>query len=433
MAKRLLVIQVAGLGHDFLVASHGSDAWAGLKFRPTQSVFPALTCPVQASFRTAAPPSAHGMVFNGFYSRQLRRPMFWEQSSALVEGPRLWDGLRAAGKTVGMLFWQQSLGEQADVLLSPAPIHKHHGGMIDDVYSRPRGLYQELVRRVGRRFKLRSYWGPLASSASSRWIADATAQLLAMPDVAPDLLLTYLPHLDYALLRHGPSSPKAARALAELEAMLRPLAEKAVAVGRHVVVFGDYAFADATRPLFPNRLLREHSLFAVRDVRGRLYPDLHASAAFAVADHEVAHVYVHDPKAVAPASEAFRLTEGVADVLQGDDLEARGIAHPNAAEIVLVADKGVWFAYPWWERKGEQPDYATHVDIHNKPGFDPCELFFGWPPPFAVSTDATRIKGSHGRVGDGRAVAYAATCDLPAQPASLIDLAAMVKTVMSDS
>jgi len=433
MARRLLVVQVAGLGHDFLVASHGSDAWGGLKFRPAASVFPALTCPVQASVRTAAPASSHGMVFNGHYSRPLRRPSFWEQSSALVAGPRVWDELRAAGKRVGMLFWQQSLGEQVDVLLSPAPIHKHHGGMIDAVYSRPAGLYDELVRRVGRRFKLMSYWGPLASAKSSQWIADATAELLTMPEVMPDLLFTYLPHLDYALLRHGPSSPKAAQALADTETIVRSLAEKAVGTGCHVVVFGDYAFGDVRRVLYPNRLLRERKLLAVRDVRGRLYPDLHASGAFAVVDHEVAHVYVQDPKAIAPATEALRLTEGIAGVFEGRELEPLGIAHANAGEIVLVADKGTWFAYPWWDGKAQQPDYATHVDIHNKPGFDPCELFFGWPPPFATSTDASRIKGSHGRVGKGRDVAVAATCDLPNQPKNLVELAAMIRTLITQS
>ncbi|MFP4055775.1 MAG: alkaline phosphatase family protein [Candidatus Brocadiia bacterium] len=426
MAPRVLVVQVAGLGYDFLVERGGGPRWCGLRFRSAESVFPALTCPVQGSFRTASPPETQGMVFNGVWLRELRRPAFWEQSSALVEGPRLWERLRREGRTAGLLFWQQSLGEEVDVLLSPWPIHKHHGGLIDEVYSRPQGLYAELCRRLGKRFKLSSYWGPLASARSSQWIAAATAEVMRMPDVAPDLLLTYLPHLDYALLRHGPSSGKALEALSHLESLLGELLEAARQNGYAPVIFGDYAFADAHAPVYPNRALLDAGLFAVRDVRGRLYPDLHASRAFAVADHEVAHVYVREPSDRDAAGSALAALDGVAEVVAEGDL----VAHPRAGDLVLVAQPGAWFAYPWWREKARRPDYATHVDIHNKPGFDPCELFFGWPPPFATSTDATRVAGSHGRVGPGREVAWAATVGLDAEPDSLIALAQAVQSIL---
>ena len=453
MPKRLLVIQVAGLGYDFLVR-HRGEKWAGLRWRPAESVFPAVTCTVQASFRTASPPSKHGMVSNGVWSRELRRPVFWEQSSALVEGPRIWEGLGPFGvppsgglgapederedrlkaglqtKSVGLLFWQQSLGEDVDVLLSPAPIHKHHGGMIEDVYSRPAGLYQELVRRIGKRFKLRSYWGPLASWTSTRWIIAATAEVMTMPEIAPDLLLTYLPHLDYMFLRYGPTSRRAKWVTLPLWVELPELVAKARSAGYEVVVFGDYAFTDVQRPAYPNRLLREKGLFAVRDVRGHLYPDFHYSRAFAVVDHEVAHVYLRDRADAAQVAEAFLEMDGVDEVLTGEAIAEAGIGHANSGEVVLVADEGAWFAYPWWHGRSEQPDYATHVDIHNKPGFDPCELFLGWPPPFAVSTDPTRVNGSHGKVGKGREVAWATTLDLASEPTTLIALAEVVKSVM---
>lgn len=433
MPQRLLIIQVAGLGYDFFVRQNGGEELAGLRFRPAASMFPALTCPVQASFRTAAPPSDHGMVFNGAWSRQLRRPMFWEQSSALVAGPRIWDAARAAGKRVGLLFWQQSLGEEVDVLLSPAPIHKHHGGMIEDVYSRPAGLYRELVRRIGRRFKLMSYWGPLASVKSSQWIAAATAEVMAMGDQAPDLLFTYLPHLDYALLRDGPAGKKIPAVFFELIQVLGLLRDAARRNGYETAAFGDYAFGDVSRPVYPNRLLRERGLMATRDVRGRLYPDFHYSRAFAVVDHEVAHVYVRDLADVAEVAEAFLEMDGVGEVLTGQAIADAGIGHANSGEVVLVAAEGYWFAYPWWTARREQPDYATHVDIHNKPGFDPCELFFGWPPPFAISTDATRVRGSHGRIGTGREIAWAASFDIGAAPADLIGLAKAVQSVVCDA
>ncbi len=429
MSKRLLVIQVAGLGYDFFVRHNGGEEWRGLRFRPAESVFPALTCTVQASFRTAAPPSAHGMLFNGVYLRELRRPAFWEQSSALVQGPRIWDELRAAGRRVGLLFWQQSLGEDADVLLTPAPIHKHGGGMVEAVYSRPAGLYNDLVRRIGKRFTLRSYWGPLASAASSRWIAAATREVLSMPDLAPDLLLTYLPHLDYDLQRYGPSSGKAARAYSEVVSLLDSLLEAARRSGYEVAIFGDYAFADSTRPLFPNQLLRDRGLLQTRQAGKRHYPDFHYSRAFAVVDHEIAHVYVRDPRDIAPVAAEMDEVDGVDEVLTGDALAARGLGHAKSGQVVLVAEEGAWFAYPWWRERVEAPDYATHIDIHNKPGYDPCELFFGWPP-FTIGTNPAKIRGSHGRVGPGRQIAWAATCPIEPAPRDLIGLARSVAALI---
>ena len=196
MATKLLIVQCAALSEPPDVPE--------LTWRRAGSVFPAVTCVVQASFRTAAPPASHGMVANGRYFRELAKPMFWEQSSRLVAGRRFWRGFREAGGTVGLLFWQQSLGEDTDMLLSPAPIHKHHGGMIQDCDSQPADLYEQLCAELGRPFKLRQYWGPLATPKVGEWIAEAVAAVLARAD-APDLILTYLPTLDYALQRRDPT------------------------------------------------------------------------------------------------------------------------------------------------------------------------------------------------------------------------------------
>jgi predicted AlkP superfamily pyrophosphatase or phosphodiesterase len=393
MAKKLLIIQVAGLGYDFL-CRHAGPRWHVLEFRPLEPVFPAVTCTVQATLRTALPPAGHGMVANGLYLRSLRRPLFWEQSSGLVEGPRIWDGFRARGGSVGLLFWQQSLGEAADVLLSPAPIHKHHGGMIESCYSRPADLYGRLCRfGVSRPFRLRHYWGPRASAKAGAWIGQATAWLLAQKREAPDLCLTYLPTLDYDLQRYGPASPAAGKAMEALLDRLRRLVDAAAdACDYDVLVVGDYAIGAVTgEVVYPNRALREARLLATRGVAGMLYPDFHASRAFAVVDHEVAHVYVRDPGDV----------ERAADVLR--DLPG----------------------YPWWEGDAA-PDYATHVDIHNKPGYDPCELFFD-RLPWRTGRDPAQIRGSHGRAGGDRRVAWAATCAFDAEPATHVELAAAVR------
>ena len=85
--------------------------------------------------------------------------------------------------------------------------------------------------------------------------------------------------------------------------------------------------------------------------------------------------------------------------------------------LVLVAEPDAWFAYPFWLDDRHAPDYARTVDIHRKPGYDPCELFFDpkllWPRGRAlarlvqkklgfrtlfdvVPLDPTLVRGSHG-------------------------------------
>jgi predicted AlkP superfamily pyrophosphatase or phosphodiesterase len=428
MAKKLLIVQVAGLGHDFLCRHHGA-AWQGLTFRPLESVFPALTCTAQAGFRTASPVSSHGMTANGLFHRDLNRPLFWEQSATLVAGPRIWESFRRRGKRVALLFWQQSLGEDVDILLSPAPIHKHGGGMVDSLYSKPAGLYDDLRRRVGRAFRLHDYWGPLASPRASDWIARATAALLADSRQAPDLCLTYLPALDYDLQRHGPDHPRSLKALTALIAQLNLLHAAAGQNGYDLLVFGDYAIGPVNQALFPNRVLREQGLFQTRQVAGRHYADFPASLAFALVDHEIAHVHIKpgiDPAAI---KNALTGIGGIGAIMDSTAQESAGIRNPRGGELLLVAKPGYWFAYPWWSQRSEAPDYAGHVDIHNKPGYDPCELFFGWPP-VSVSQDPSRIHGSHGRPGSDRLAAWASTCPLPTVPSTLLDLARSVSLLL---
>jgi len=423
--KKLLIVQVAALDYELETGA--------LRFRPIETVFPAVTSTVQASFRTASLPAQHGMIANGLYRRDLRKVMFWEQSAGLVAGPRIWDDCRRRGGRVAVLFWQQSLGEQADLVLSPAPIHKHHGGMIEDCYSRPADLYERLCRAVGRRFKLRHYWGPAASHKAGDWIVEATAAVLKDPDLAPDLCLTYLPTLDYDLQRFGPDSERGIFAALAVEEQIKRLCSAAVGAGYEVLVYGDYGMATTTGPAaLPNLALREAGLMNVRAVRGMRYPDLYSSRAFAMVDHEIAHVYVADPADVDEAASTLAALPGVAEVMDRAALACVGLDHPNSGELVLLAENGRWLAYPWWTDRREAPDYARHVDIHNKPGYDPCELFFGWPP-MSVSLDTSRIRGTHGRAGPERKVSWAATFSQPREPADLVELAAGVRDWLNEA
>lgn len=421
--RKLLVVDVAALGWNLVAQKPPAD----FTFQKATPVFPAVTCVTQASFRTAAPPSRHGLVSNGLYLPELKKVLFWEQSAALVEGPRIWDRLRARGGRVGMMFWQQSLGEAVDLVLSPRPIHKHEGGMIQDCHSQPGPLYERICREVGRPFNLMHYWGPLASRKSSDWIVDATCAVMKAPDLAPDLLFTYLPHLDYDLQRHGPAHRSASRARAALYAMLTRLRETAEASGYDWLIAGDYAIGEVTRPaVFPNRALREAGLFCTRAIKGMAYPDFFHSPAFAMVDHEVAHVYTRDEATTRRAREVLASLSGVDRVLDRSAQREYGLDHRRSGDLVLLAAPGSWFAYPWWTERKEAPDFATHVDIHNKPGYDPCELFFGWPP-ISVSQNTAKVGGTHGRADERTAIAWATSLSPGITPATYLDLATLVR------
>jgi hypothetical protein len=431
MDRKLLIIDVAALGWD-LLQRHDRCRMEGLSFTPAEAMFPAVTCTAQAGFRTASAPAAHGMVANGLYFPELRKAMFWEQSAALVAGERIWSRLRRAGGKTAMLFWQQSMGEQVDIVMTPAPIHKHHGGMIQDCYCRPDGLYRDTCGAIGSAFKLRQYWGPLASARVGDWIARATARVLTDENLAPELCMTYLPTLDYDLQRHGPLGRAAARALDILAGQLSVILRAAEKGGYETMIFGDYAIAPTAGPaVLPNLALANAGLLATRNVRGMMYPDFHAGRALAIVDHEIAHVYAADAAATDEARRVLEATPGIAEVLDAGAQAARGLHCPRSGQLVAVAAEGTWLAYPWWADAKEAPDYATHVDIHSKPGFDPCELFFGWPP-LGTSQDTSRIRGSHGRTGPGRQIAWASTIDLQPKPESLLDLAGRTKRILDE-
>ena len=386
-----LIVMAAGLGYGDL-ERRGLLKLAGLDFKPAESVFPAVTCTAQATFRTASDPREHGMTSNGFYSRTLMKPAFWEQSASLVQGPRIWDASRAKGETVGMYFWQQSLGESVDSVVSPAPIHRHGGGMIMRNYTRPAEMGDLLDRRCGT-FPLHRYWGPLASPKVGRSVL---SNFFTMTEAHPvDHAFLYLPTLDYETQRHGPDGPAADRALAEFRSQLERVADFASKQGAALTVCGDYEIGLVDRPpCFPNRTLRAAGLFNVRPIAGHAYPDFYTSRAFAMCDHEVAHVYVRTGEDVEAVVKLFEETGGYESVQVRRDQDW---AHPSAGEILLLAKKGSWCAYPWWTHRREAPDWATHIDIHNKPGYDPCELFLDRSFPPKTCQDWSRIKGSHGR------------------------------------
>ncbi|MEV7226879.1 nucleotide pyrophosphatase/phosphodiesterase family protein [Polymorphospora sp. NPDC051019] len=420
--KPLLVLDVVGLTPRLLDHMPRLSAVADAGFRASLgTVLPAVTCSVQSTFLTGEPPSGHGIVGNGWYFRDLGEVFLWRQHNALVGGDKLWHAARRVepGYTVANVCWWYAMGADVNWTVTPRPVYHADGRKDPDCYTDPPELHDALTGRLGT-FPLFSYWGANAGITSTAWITKATMQIMA--DHSPDLTLAYLPHLDYDLQRFGPSAPQAAAAAAELDATVGPLIDAATARGATVVALSEYGITDASRPVDVNRLLRAEGLLRVYTQAGMEYLDPWTSRAFAVADHQVAHVYVRDPADVPVVAKLLGGLAGVAEVLDRDGQKTYGLDHERSGELVLVAEPDAWFTYYYWLDDARAPDFARLVEIHRKPGYDPAELFFDPANPGAakgraalallrkktgmrylmnvvgLDAGARAVRGSHGRL-----------------------------------
>ncbi|MGZ3144755.1 alkaline phosphatase family protein [Lentzea chajnantorensis] len=433
--KPLVVLNVVGmtpalLAHMPNLARLGWQAELG-------TVLPAVTCSAQATLLTGLTPARHGIVGNGWYFRDLGEVHLWRQHNRLVGGEKLWETARRAhpGYTAANICWWYAMGASTDITVTPRPIYHADGRKSPDCYVRPPGLHDELVGALGE-FPLFQYWGPTAALASSEWIIGAARKVFT--EQRPDLLLVYVPHLDYDLQRFGPSSPQAVKAAADVDRALAPLlADVADAT---VVALSEYGITDARRPVDVNRALRAAGLLEVYAQAGMEYLDPWTSRAFAVADHQVAHVYVADPADVPRTRAVLAELPGVDVLYDREGQAAVGLDHERSGELVAVAEPDAWFTYYYWTDDNRAPDFARGVDIHRKPGYDPAELFFDPADPLAkakaglnlarkklglryamnvVPLDPSCVRGTHGRSPDRAADGPVLLCSDPAVPPSV--------------
>ncbi len=362
--------------------------------------FPAVTCPVQANMTTGVLPNRHSVVANGFFYRDRGEFEMWTAWNDCILAPQIWDTLheRRPGTTSAVWFPLHSKGCGADYLCTPAPLHNPDGTESMWCHTRPEDLYPRLIEQLDH-FPLHHFWGPLANIASSEWIADSAT--LTAKQHRPDFFYIYLPQLDYAAQRVGPNDPLAALAVAQLDELLGRLFEgfrKAYESEPLWIVASEYAIQPVDHVVYPNRVLREAGLLKIMDNtdRGEIL-DVVESPAWAMADHQHAHVFVRnaDPTVIDRVASLFKNHTGIAKVLAGSDRERYGLDHPRSGEVVLVSEPNSWQAYYYWLDDARAPDFAYHVDIHRKPGYDPIEMHLDIANP-RVPLDATLAKGSHG-------------------------------------
>jgi len=420
-----LVVLVVGLTPRHLGAHTprlAALARAGA-MRPLTAVTPAVTCTMQATFMTGTLPRDHGIVANGWLFRDLMEVWLWRQSNQLVAGEKIWEAgkKRDPAFTTANLFWWYNMAASRDIGVTPRPIYKSDGRKLPDCYAAPAELRDELTREFGP-FPLFQFWGPGTTIASSRWIADAARHVRRTR--APTLTLVYLPHLDYDLQRFGPDDPRIERSLSEIDAVAGDLIADAQRDGARVIVLSEYGIVPVSTPIHVNRALRQAGHLGVRVEDGGELLDVPQSRAFAVADHQIAHVYVADPSLVPDVRRIVAALPGVDGVFDRAEQRALGLDHPRSGELVALARPDAWFTYYYWLDDRHAPDFARLVEIHRKPGYDPVELFLdpairspklavGWRLARralgfrvlmdVIPLDATLVKGSHGRVTDAAA------------------------------
>jgi len=387
---------------------------------PLATVTPAVTATVQSTFTTGLLPGEHGAVGNGWYFRDMAEVWLWRQSNKLVAGEKIWEAARKRDRsfTCAKMFWWYNMYSTADYSVTPRPMYPADGRKLPDIYAHPSELRDQLTAELGT-FPLFNFWGPNADIVSSKWIVDAT--LYVYEHHSPTLTLVYLPHLDYCLQKYGPSHPSIAAEVRAVDLLCGEIIDRADRDGARIVALSEYGIVDVDGAVHINRALREAGLIAVRDELGRELLDPGASQAFAVADHQVAHVYVADPVRVGEVKALLEALPGVERVLDAEGKRAMGLESDRSGELVAVSEPNRWFTYYYWLDDARAPDFARTVDIHRKPGYDPVELFLdpdmtlpylqvGWR--LLKKTAGMRylmdviplkpelVKGSHGRITD---------------------------------
>lgn len=417
---KTVVLNVVGLTPS-LLGEHTPflSSWASQgKVSSIQPVLPAVTCSVQATYLTGESPAKHGIVGNGWYFQEECEVKFWRQSNKLVQAAKIWDTAKLINPnfTCANLFWWYNMYSNADISVTPRPMYPADGRKIPDIYTQPGELRSHLQNRLGN-FPLFEFWGPKTSIRSSSWIAESAKIVEQLHN--PTLTLIYLPHLDYCLQRLGTDQKAIAADLKQVDEICQDLIQFYCDRGARVIVLSEYGITPVSRPISLNRVLREHGYLTVREELGKELLDPGASIAFAVADHQIAHIYVNDKDKISRVRQLLENLPGVELVLGEKEKAAYHLNHPRAGDLVAVSASDAWFTYYYWLDDQKAPDFARTVDIHRKPGYDPAELFLDPAIRFPalklaglllnkklgfrtlldiIPLDASLVKGSHGRI-----------------------------------
>lgn len=421
--QRTAVLNIVGLSAGLVLRMPRLSAWANARrvqfFHPE---FPAVTCTAQSTYLTGKSPAEHGIVGNGWYNREMAEVQFWKQSNHIVKGDKIWDILRkcyGSDFTCAQLFWWYNMYANVDYSITPRPMYPVDGRKVFDIYTQPMSLRETIKKDLGA-FPFPWFWGPNAGIPSSQWIARSARWV--EDQHRPTLSFVYLPHLDYSLQKVGPKHPSIEQELLAIDTVVGDLLDYYEERKVKVIVLSEYGISPVSRPVYLNRLFREKGWLTIKPEMGREMLDCGASRVFAVADHQIAHIYLNDSSLYDEVRALLQKTPGVDEIREPDQVwensSKSNTGKERAGDFIAVAEEDAWFAYYYWEDDRKAPDFARCIDIHRKPGYDPVELYVDPTLKFPmmniawfllkkklgfralmeiIPLDATLVKGSHGR------------------------------------
>lgn len=419
--KQTVVINVVGLTSKILEENPNLfiSKWCNKdkELSLIEPVLPAVTCSAQTTYLTGKWPSEHGVIGNGWYNKEQSEVQFWKQSNKIVQAPSIWEEARNRNSdfTCANMFWWFNMYSSADYSVTPRPQYWANGQKKPDCYSQPSGLRDELQDKFGI-FPLFDFWGPKTSIKSSKWIAEASKYV--SDKYEPTLQLIYIPHLDYGLQKFPEGSKEVQKDITDLDRLLEDLIGYYENKNIQPVILSEYGISPVSNPIHLNRVFRKAGLLKIREEQNKELLDAGASDAFAIADHQVAHIYCSEDRE-GHVLELLKQTDGIAEILDKQEQIKRKVWHKRSGNFMVIASEAAWFTYYYWMEDSKAADYARTVAIHNKPGYDPVELFFdpekkgitlravgklilkklGFRVLFnLIPLDANLVQGSHGRV-----------------------------------
>lgn len=427
MSNPLIVLNIVGLSPYMLGENtpHLNQLLdKGYQSRALAVEFPAVTTTAQSAMVTGKQANEHGIVGNGWYFHELAEVGFWKQANQLVQADKIWDVLKQQRPElkVSKLFWWYNMYANVDNSITPRPHYLADGNKIFDLYSAPTGLHESIEKDLGK-FPFFNFWGPKAGIGASKWIANAAIKEFELNQ--PNLQLVYLPHLDYCLQKFGPNHSSIPAEVQAIDAIIGDMLNNYPDNAEFLIV-SEYGITEVDTPIHINKILRQQDYIAVRETQVSASQtieniDCGASKAFAVSDHQCAHVYVNDKAVLSEVKQLLLNTSGIEQVLDKQEQQKYGLDHQRSGDLVAISAENAWFTYYFWLDDNRAPEFARCVDIHRKIGYDPVEMFID--PEFkfpmlqvakrvlkkklgfrylmdVIPLDPTLVKGSHGRITD---------------------------------
>lgn len=401
-SEYLIVVSIPGLGgREFARMKRLQQITSSGSMATLTPSFPSLRSCVQTNMMTGKLPESHGIVGDLWFSRETQR--IEKATSDQVETYQLWDMLihLPTGPTSAVWFAQSAADCDADWIASATPVSPP--SETDKMpgkcwfYTRPRTLYQEISQVIGD-FPVEHYAGKDANVQSSAWIVESL--VLTARRYRPNFVYVTLPHLQFSGVRFGPNALLHTQAVEELDRLLARLVRElneAYDAEPVYLFMGEYAINDVQKVVYPNRVLREQKLLQTTTRDGCVEINYRTSPAFAVTNHQVAHLYTQSqtPEAIDRAATLFRNIEGVSQVLVGEELASCQISHARCGDLVLVAETDAWFSHEYRTEEEQTAELALPESPQQKPGSDPLEYFVD-AATGRTPTDASVVHGSFG-------------------------------------